>query len=58
MLNIFINKKKISYVHEDPRWVLHRFLIRLGLKGVSDDITITSTIKPINVLGKLDVEEF
>lgn len=57
MLNVFINKKKISYVYEDPRWVLHRFLIRLGLKGISD-ITITSTIQPINVLGKLDVEEF
>lgn len=53
-----MNKKKISHVYEDPRWVLHRFLMRLGLKGVSDITIAPITIKPINVLGKLDVEEF
>lgn len=55
MFNIFLGKKKISQVKEDPVWVLVRFLRRLGLKAEKPQDSMI--IKPINVLGKFEVEE-
>ena len=55
IINIFLGKRKISQVKEDPVWVLVRFLRRLGLKAEKPQDSII--IKPINVLGKFDVEE-
>ena len=55
MFNVFLGKKKISQVKEDPVWVLVRFLRRLGLKAEKSQDSMI--IKPINVLGKFEVEE-
>ena len=55
LIKFFLGKKEISQVKEDPVWVLVRFLRRLGIKAEIPQKSYK--LCPINVLGKLEVEE-